>query len=86
MGQTTPHAEHGMRKIFLVVLEADKTSITTASFNQVFAQQLCHSIAKLTGIPHAVVTEKAASLPLELIKSLCNKSPRFEKELNNLEG
>lgn len=67
-------------KIFLVVLESNKTSVTTASFNQFAAQRLCHSIAKELGIPHAVVTEEVCASFLPLICSLKRKSVRFFNE------
>lgn len=67
-------------KIYLVVLESNKTSVTSASFNQFAAQRLCHSIAKEVGVPHAVVTEEVRASLLPLICSLKHKSVHFFNE------
>lgn len=67
--------------VYLIVLEADKTSITDASFNQFHAQRLCHAYKKATGIAHAVVKEYACLvLTTPLLKQLKKKSPRFASE------
>lgn len=67
--------------VYLIVLEADKTSVTDASFNQIHAQRLCHAYKKATGIAHAVVTELACVvLTPSLLKQLKKKSPRFASE------
>lgn len=67
-------------KIYLVVLESNKTSVTSASFNQFAAQRLCHSIAMDTGVSHAVVTEEVRASLLPLICSLKHKSVHFFNE------
>ena len=67
-------------KIFLVVLESDKTSVTSASFDQFKAQRLCHEIAKDSGISHAVVTEEVRASLLPLIGSLKHKCVHFFNE------
>lgn len=71
-------------KIYLVVLESNKTSVTSASFNQFAAQRLCHSIAKNTGISHAVVTEEVSVSLIPLICSLKRKSVHFFNECVSL--
>lgn len=67
-------------KIYLVVLESDKTSVTSASFDQFKAQRLCHSIAKDCGISHAVVTEEMRASLLPLVCSLKHKCVHFFNE------
>lgn len=66
--------------VYLIVLEADKTSVTDASFNQFRAQRLCHAYKKATGIAHAVVTEMDVILTPSLLKQLKKKSPHFRTE------
>lgn len=66
--------------VYLIVLEADKTSVTDASFNQIHAQRLCHAFKKATGIAHAVVTEHEWVLSPSLLAQLKKKSPRFASE------
>ena len=51
-------------KIYLVVLESDKTSISWASGDQYKAQQMCHKLSRRYNIPHAVVTEKSYNVPM----------------------
>lgn len=71
-------------KIYLVVLESDKASVTSASFDQFKAQRLCHVIAKDCGFPHAVVTEEVRASLLPLICSLKHKSVHFFNECVSL--
>ena len=59
---------HG--NLYLVVFENDKSSITWASTDQYKAQQMCHRIAKASGIPHAVVTAKRYDIPMSVILEL----------------
>lgn len=56
--------------IFLVVTESDKTSITWASNDQYKAQQMCHRIAKKSGIAHAVIAEKRYNIPMSVMLEL----------------
>lgn len=71
-------------KIYLVVLESDKTSVTSASFDQFKAQRLCHEIAKESGFPHAVVTEDMRASLLPLLVSLKHKCAHFCSECYRL--
>lgn len=71
-------------KIYLVVLESDKTSVTSASFDQFKAQHLCHEIAKKSGVPHAVVSLEVRARLLPLICSLKHKSVNFFNECVSL--
>ena len=71
-------------KIYLVVLENDKTSVTDASFNQIHAQRLCRAYKKSTGIAHAVVTEDIRASLLPLLVSLKHKCAHFCSECYRL--
>ena len=64
---------------WLVVFQNNNHSITTASFDQYTAQQLCHRYAKVTGIAHAVVKEMWRDLPLSVRVEL-RKQARVERE------
>lgn len=66
--------------VYLIVLEADKTSITDASFDQFRAQRLCHAYKKATGIAHSVVTEMDIILTPSLLSQLKKKSRNFRNE------
>ena len=67
-------------KVYLVVLESNKTSVTSASFDQFAAQRLCHAIAKDSGVSHAVITVDVRASLLPLISSLKRKCSHFRYE------
>lgn len=71
--------------IYLVVLESDKTSITTATFDHFLAHKLCHLYTNGTFCRHAVVTEEITSISPRIIVSLLKQS-RFAKEYLKMFG
>ena len=71
--------------IYLVVLEEDKTSITTATFDHFLAHKLCHVYTKDTSFRHTVVTEDITSISPRVIRSLLKQS-RFAKEYFEMFG
>lgn len=71
--------------IYLVVLESDKTSITTATFDHFLSHKLCHILTNVTPFRHAVVTEDYTSISPRIIMSLL-KNKRFAKEYAKMFG
>ena len=61
------------KKIYLVVIAKEMESISYATSDQFKAQRMCHSIAKASGIDHAVVTKNWIDLPLKLRSELRQK-------------
>lgn len=55
-----------MKKIYLVVTESDKFSISYATADQFKAQNMCHRLTKVSGMQHSVKTEKWLDLPFSL--------------------
>ena len=71
--------------IYLVVLEEDKTSVTTATFDHFLSHKLCHLYTNGTPFRHAVVTEDITSISPRIIVSLL-KQRRFAKEYFKMFG
>lgn len=67
-------------KIYLVVLESDKTSVTTASLNQFKSHELCHLAKKISGINHSVITEEILNVSGRVLLDLIHSSKRFKDE------
>ena len=80
---TKGEAKNFNHAIWLVVYQDNKISVSTASFDQYTAQQLCHKYAKVSGRKHAVVKEQWENLPFEL-RVILRKSTRVEKEINQI--
>lgn len=63
-------------KVFLVVCESNKSSISYATFDQFKSHRMCHLLGKLSKIPQAVVTEKWFDLPLSVRLQIRKQFPK----------